>query len=495
MAKIAMRILNAFLCVCLLLTCIPAVGYAEEIKEAEEISSVNLIGPNSTVMTPNGLFDGDLFTSNGYASDTHFTLDYASGIGSLYLMFNYEYGTVRIDNNDTKAQETVDTMGILHKFIDLKELFGECPTSVTIWFNSGDVVINEMRVFTEGKVPDDVQIWNPPADGEADLLLLSTHGDDEQLFFAGILPYYEAELGMKVQVLYFTNHRNRTTTRTHEMLNGLWAVGVRTYPVIGNHPDILTNNTENAYANLRLFDFSDDDLVGFVVEAIRRFKPYVIVGHDINGEYGHGMHMLYTDLLMRAVQYSGVEGTFKDSEEKYGVWDPPKTYLHLYDHDEIVVDWDIPLDSFDGMTAFEVTKNIGFPCHASQVSDFQWYFAGAQKASDIQGYSPCKFGLYRTTVGKDVEKNDFFENIDFTARGAELSPEPETEPVEPETIPVETEESAGETAAPVEETTAVPAVPPVATESKDGGWIVFPAVGAAVLLVLAAVLNLLQKKS
>lgn len=497
MTKIFLRMFSALVCVCILMSGMPVVGFAAETGEAEEITSMNLVGTNSTVTTPYGLFDGDLFTSNAYSSDAHFTLEHAEGIGSLYLIFNLEYGQVTIEDNDSGSSETVDTMGILHKFIDMKELFGECPTSVTIWFNSGDVAINEIRVFSEGEVPADVQKWNPPAEGETDLLLLSTHGDDEQLFFAGILPYYEGELGMKVQVLYFTNHRNRTTIRTHEMLNGLWAVGVRTYPVIGDHPDILTNNTENAYGNLRLFGFSEDDLVGYVVEAIRRFKPYVIVGHDIEGEYGHGMHMLYTDLLMRAVQYAGVEGTFSESEEKYGVWDPPKTYLHLYDHDQIVVDWDIPLEKFGGMTAFEVTKNIGFPCHESQVPDFAWYYAGAEKATDIQKYSPCEFGLYRTTVGKDVNKNDFFENIDFSSRKQAEAAETVSELSVEETAPAETEASVEETTLPVQtepsETKPVPAPP--AAESKDGGWVVFPAVGAVILLLLAAVLNLLQKKS
>ena len=33
------------------------------------------------------------------------------------------------------------------------------------------------------------------------------------------------------------------------------------------------------------------------------------------------------------------------------------------------------------------------------------------KATQITTYSPCKFGLYRSLVGADVQKNDFLENI------------------------------------------------------------------------------------
>ncbi|MBQ2273850.1 MAG: hypothetical protein II334_00075, partial [Clostridia bacterium] len=34
-----------------------------------------------------------------------------------------------------------------------------------------------------------------------------------------------------------------------------------------------------------------------------------------------------------------------------------------------------------------------------------------KKASQINTYSPADYGLYRTTVGEDVEKTGFFENI------------------------------------------------------------------------------------
>jgi len=72
---------------------------------------------------------------------------------------------------------------------------------------------------------------------------------------------------------------------------------------------------------------------------------------------------------------------------------------------------DIPVESFGGLTAYEVTKQLGFPCHVSQQSDYSWYFAGIGRAADIPEYSPCAFGLCRSTIGEDQEKTDFFENV------------------------------------------------------------------------------------
>ena len=104
-------------------------------------------------------------------------------------------------------------------------------------------------------------------------------------------------------------------------------------------------------------------------------------------------------------------GQYPESAEKYGLWDVPKTYLHMYPEGQIEMDWDQPLERFDGMTAYEVTKFIGFPAHVSQYWDFAWYTAGFETSKEVPKCGPREYGLFRTTVGEDVEKNDFFENV------------------------------------------------------------------------------------
>ena len=175
-------------------------------------------------------------------------------------------------------------------------------------------------------------------------------------------------------------------------------------------------------------EVTEEELQSFVVEQIRRFKPLVAVGHDLKGEYGHGMHMVYSDLLVKSLTMTNDPECFPESAEKYGTWELPKLYLHLYEENKITIDYDQPMDVFDGLSAFQVTQKYGFPCHKSQ----QWtgfvdwiygYDREITKASQIKKYNPSNFGLYHSTVGEDVEKNDFLENITTYAEQERLEQE------------------------------------------------------------------------
>lgn len=418
-----MRKWNRLLMLLCLLLLLPVMAVQAEEVEAENISGQELVVAANRI-NKDRLFDGDKLNQQQIVSQSWVTLEHEKGIGSVYLMFNLEYGTYTITNEDTG--ETVDcgANNYLHDFVDLTALFGTAPKKITVAFPQERGEINEMYAFTQGQVPDWVQIWQQPVDKETDLVLFSTHCDDEQLFFAGILPYYAGELDYQVQVVYLTISRNHSTRRAHEMLDGLWAVGVRSYPVYSPYGDYKAPTMDKAYSVYKVMGVEEEQLLEYVVENIRRFKPKVAIGHDIiNGEYGHGAHILYADLLTKALEITNDPAQFPESAEKYGLWDIPKTYLHLYPENPIIVDWDIPLSKFGGMTAYEVTKNIGFPCHVSQVNGFLWYMAGADTAKEVQKYSPCEYGLYRSTVGPDVEKNNFFENMTTYAQDKLLAEE------------------------------------------------------------------------
>lgn len=437
------QITAAILCFCMLLPlCLPVPAYADT-EQAQDITK-QTTASGTGYASFSFLFDKDVYTYRTSNSQMNLTLKNSDGIGSLYLLFNTEYGPYTVTNNDTGESYTAGTYNFLHEFIDLTAALESAPTSVTLSFTTGAVRLSEIYVFSEGEVPDFVQRWQPPHDGGADIALFSTHGDDEQLFFAGLLPYYAGELGLRVQVIYMTDHRCYTTVRTHEMLNGLWAVGVDAYPVFGSYEDFRNEDDtiESAYLTLSRLGDSKEALVGFVVEQLRRFKPLVAVGHDINGEYGHGMHKVYCDMLMQAVEVSQDPSAYPELAEKYGTWNVSKTYLHLYEEHPIVIDYDIPLETFDGLTAFQVTQKYGFPCHRSQHQyDFfmNWLYGRSKeitKATQISKYSPCEFGLYRSTVGEDAQKNDFMENLNSYDEQARL----EAERIEQERLEAERQE-------------------------------------------------------
>ena len=117
------------------------------------------------------------------------------------------------------------------------------------------------------------------------------------------------------------------------------------------------------------------------------------------------------------------------------MWDVPKTYIHLWGERQIVMDYDTPLAFFGGRTAYQMSVE-GYGCHNSQ--HWTWFTrwllgtdeAPITAASQIGKYSPCEFGLYRTTVGDD-EAGDMFEHVTLRR-----DIPPETQP--PETTPPET---------------------------------------------------------
>ncbi|MDE7253133.1 MAG: PIG-L family deacetylase [Acetatifactor sp.] len=318
-----------------------------------------------------------------------------SGIGAVYIKWDnpvvpYQ---IRTDQGTIECGE----YGFLHEFILLEE---ETRT-VTILLPEQEMKLykNGVRIFTDGEVPDDVQIWEPPCE-RADMMLIAAHADDDILFLGGIAPTYGAELGARVQVVFmaefFSNNRN---IREHEKLDGLWTDGVRNYPVCGNFRDVYCDDLADAK---RKYDYQA--AIDYLTDTIRRFKPQVVVTHDLNGEYGHGFHMLTANATVQALENAADNAYRADSEAflTYGVWDTPKAYLHLYGENKVKLDLRVPLESMGGQTALEVAK----AAYKKHVSQQQYSF----RVSDDYEHSCAEFGLYRTNVGYDTG-NNMLENI------------------------------------------------------------------------------------
>ena len=252
----------------------------------------------------------------------------------------------------------------------------------------------ELRVYGEGEMNPEVQLWQPCAD-KADLMLIVAHQDDEVLWFGGTLPRYAGEEGKICQVCMVVPSM---PYRRLELLDCLWTCGVKNYPAYSNFKDAFSFTLAKQYKK-----WNKNRLYSVVTEWIRRFEPDVLLTHDLQGEYGHGAHRACSDSVMHCVEYAADESKYPRSAKQYGTWDTPKCYIHLWKENMIDMDWRQPLDAFGGKTAFEVAEE-GFRCHVSQqTTDYH--------VEDWGPWDNSLFGLYRTTVGPDEEKNDFFENL------------------------------------------------------------------------------------
>ncbi|MEG2395135.1 MAG: PIG-L family deacetylase, partial [Ruthenibacterium sp.] len=116
-----------------------------------------------------------------------------------------------------------------------------------------------------------------------------------------------------------------------------------------------------------------------------------------------GAHRAAADASKRCITDAANPKKYPKSEALYGTWQVSKLYLHLYDKNQITMDWRVPLSAFDGKTAFDMAQ-AGFRLHLSQ-QDTEYV------VRDDGPYDNRKFGLYYTSVGEDVLKNDFLENV------------------------------------------------------------------------------------
>ena len=252
----------------------------------------------------------------------------------------------------------------------------------------------ELRIYGEGDLPPEVQQWQS-CDGKADLMLLVAHQDDEVLWFGGTLPTYAGEEGKICQVCMVVPSM---PYRRLELLDCLWTCGVRYYPAYGNFKDAFSFSLTKQYRH-----WNKNRVYETVTGWIRRYQPDVLLTHDLQGEYGHGAHRVCADAVMHCLKLEKKKKKYPRSAKQYGTWDVPKCYIHLWKENVIDMDWRRPLESFGGKTSFEIAE-AGFRCHVSQQkTDYH--------VEDWGPWDNSLFGLYRSLVGPDEEKNDFFENL------------------------------------------------------------------------------------
>ena len=336
------------------------------------------------------ILDGSIST-HSKAENITVCITANENIGGIYLKYNnHAPDSGLLDGRTSVAQN-----GFVHEFIEI-----DSSNTAELYFPHADIC--DMYVYSEGELHDDVQKWeigNP----DTDILLLATHSDDDQLFFAGLLPYYAKYRGVNVRVAYFVNHFD-TYNRTHELLDGLWHCGVKNYPDISPFPDGYSESVESAEGFLAGRNVSYDDILSFQRGLIDKYKPLVTVLHDFNGEYGHGAHMLNTKSFIEACENTAD-----------GNYIPEKIYVHLYNENRIALPIDEPLEAFGGKSAFNISQEA-FSFHKSQhwTWFYGWIYGKGEKitsSDSISKYNPSQYGLYSCRIGEDINKNDLLENV------------------------------------------------------------------------------------
>ena len=360
----------------------------------------NVAGKDTVIVSENKNKRHDMFTDDYFSywsgsPDASVTVNAPEGkkLQGLYLSFFRNVPEVSVFDAETGVQIARYSDPFENAWIPFSS-----PCSA-VCFSASDgqsMQISRLCALTEGDVPAWVQQWHV-LDGSADLMLVSTHADDELLWFGGMLPTYAGEQKKKVIVVYMC--AGQTPGRKNELLDGLWHCGVRDYPDIGSLPDNRSMQVRD-----ELEHWGEKTALNRVCAAMRKYRPRVVAAQDIAGEYGNPLHIITTDAVLQAVLSGGLNETVDpESFAVYGGWQPDKLYVHLYRENEVIFDWSVPLQAFGGKNGKKIAAEA-FKMHASQQK-------GRYSVRDYGQYDCRKFGLYFSKVGPDEEKNDLFEHI------------------------------------------------------------------------------------
>ena len=324
----------------------------------------------------------------------------------LYICWTQEPQAFIIQAKESDRWVTVESheaSNIVHRYYPLKGLtiFRLVPEND----NGKNFGISEISLFSKGKPPSWVQRWEPTVE-DADLMLLFAHPDDEVLYFGGLLPFYAGQLKLRVLPVVLSY---ASPLRRSELLNCLWSLGVMNYPVLGPFEDRYSFSLDKAYTLAGRRKVTD-----YVTGLYRKYKPEVVVTHDIEGEYGHGMHRLCADVAEKAIAYALDPSRSPDSFKAYGLFQVQKLYLHLFkgagEDTKLVMDWDLPLPAFNGKAGIELAI-AGYQDHHLSQHRYEQYKVEPRSSP----YSSYRFGLKYSLVGSDTQRNDFMENAQFSA--------------------------------------------------------------------------------
>ena len=398
MLHVLSRRIAPILLLCFLLSGAPLPARGEE---ARELTALCEIRPASVKKNFKECLDGTYKTywrSNG-GKGASFSVALPTGetAAGVWLQW-YEHphaASVQLQDTEGNWTEYARSDGVfLSDYLPLPEdtTFFRVANAAGV---TSPMPLAELHVYSPGELPRKVQRWNPPAE-KADLMIIAAHPDDEILWFGGMMPTYAGQEGKICQVCIMVPTIPR---RRLELLDCLWTCGVKNYPVWGHYRDSYTLSLKEQYAR-----WDKQGVYKTITGWIRRFKPDVLATHDLNGEYGHGGHRACADAVTQCLSLAANAKKFRESAKEYGTWNVPKCYLHLYEKNQLDLDWQRPLSAFGGKTAFEVAQEA-FACHVSQ--------QGTDYHVEDSGPCDCSlFGLYRSLVGEDVRKDSLFENLE-----------------------------------------------------------------------------------
>lgn len=327
-------------------------------------------------------------------------------------------------------------------FVDITDLM----LLVQDWMQTAIVADSDINEDSKVDMADFSYIsrdWKTFVNDGISIMILSCHPDDEGIFFGGVMSYYPQVQNVRtVHVSMTSGDWNRPPEDRETELTNADAIyyGRSITTSIGSPLDTSINPSADLFFPRfkdeptstvdQTWDWwydgildGDDVALGrqkaidTLATYIRILKPTVIVGHDIDGEYGHPNHkatgIAMAECYDRAADSGYVDGNdpwlamklYIHQSEGNGLGTPGYTFINWLFHDyleETTIDTDD--NGSPDMTPRQVT-NVGLKVHYSQGSfdASTVYVVGENHDSHHSEW----WGLYRSTVGPDTIADPF----------------------------------------------------------------------------------------
>lgn len=351
-------------------------------------------GANKSTLRVN---DNDMCTSIALEPGEHLSVRAGdkSRLGWLFLRFcgiPASFTVTEYDGKDAVIRvQRIKATGISMPV----ELHEDCRLAV-ICPETEKLSLAEVTLFSRGTLPKNVPVFSESPE-KTDMLIITTHPDDEWLFLGAVYPIYCGEQGHSGTFAYITTP---SWGRLHEALNGLYTAGVREFPFFLGFKDIDRSAPAEQKA-----EFREEDVVLALVRLIRRVRPLVVVTQDpLKGEYGHWQHTVGASAAFRAVGLAGDATYDPESAAQWGAWSPLKLYQHMVTDNGITLECKASLSAYGGKSALSVAKEA-YKCHKSQL---KYSFSPSIEEGN---YGDLRlYGLTYSAVGPDTG-NDMFEHI------------------------------------------------------------------------------------
>lgn len=264
-----------------------------------------------------------------------------------------------------------------------------------------DARLADLRVFSAGELPAQVQRWQATPQ-TADLLLIASTPQAAAQDLYAVVASYTVEHGVSTR---FAVLERDTRTAQEELLNALWYLGVRTYPIFY---DLVCNNNDSY--KLTKGEWNAGATIKLLASLINASGARVLATHAAN-ESAYNASAQFTGEM--------VDDALKRLDDEAN-----ERLLKAYRADingATVLELNEPLIAFDGQTVMEVA-NAAYMRHASLT----------QFHKSIQ--PTAAFTLSYTRVGGDALGDNLLENIDTTSLIRYIEPTPSPTP-SPEPTP------------------------------------------------------------